>query len=245
MGGGPGEQRLNPAILYLHGGPGEAQSPFLREFLPWEEAFTVANWDQRGSGKTYGRNGPATTGMTMDQMVQDTIEVADHVRKRLGKKKIILVGQSWGAMLGVHVVKRRPDLFGAFVGTGQPVSWASSLLSVEHYAREQATTIGDQSALKALDQWRRTLPIKDLRRVAGSARWRMAPSDLQYLRTVQGPFVGDLPGGVTVATEATKSDDTAAWVAGGAFSIAQLTPLFVNFDAAKLGDRYALPMFVI
>ena len=91
---------MNPAILYLHGGPGEAQSPFLREFLPWEEAFTVANWDQRGSGKTYGRNGPATTGMTMDQMVQDTIEVADHVRKRLWKeedhpRRPILGGHAW------------------------------------------------------------------------------------------------------------------------------------------------------
>jgi proline iminopeptidase len=53
----------NPIILFLHGGPAEAESPFLREFVPWEQDFTVVNWDQRGSGKTYGKNGPTTPGM--------------------------------------------------------------------------------------------------------------------------------------------------------------------------------------
>jgi pimeloyl-ACP methyl ester carboxylesterase len=97
----------NPVILYLHGGPGEAQSPFLKEFTAWEAAFTVVNWDQRGPGKTFGHNGPSTPDMTLDQMTQDAIEVAHHALRRLGKRKIILVGQSWGAALGVHVVKRR------------------------------------------------------------------------------------------------------------------------------------------
>lgn len=33
-----GEDATKPAILYLHGGPGEAQSPFLDTFAPWEHA---------------------------------------------------------------------------------------------------------------------------------------------------------------------------------------------------------------
>lgn len=56
-----GSNANNPVILFLHGGPAEAQSPFLKEFLPWEQQFTVVNWDQRGSGKTYGKNGDATS----------------------------------------------------------------------------------------------------------------------------------------------------------------------------------------
>ncbi len=58
-----GDDRTNPVILFLHGGPANAQSPFLQEFEPWEKYFTVVNWDQRGSGKTFGKNGPATPGM--------------------------------------------------------------------------------------------------------------------------------------------------------------------------------------
>jgi len=230
-----GRDTANPAILYLHGGPAEAQSPFLDQFLPWEADFTVVNWDQRGSGKTYGKNGPSTPGMTMAQMTLDVIEIAEHARRRLGKRKMILVGQSWGAMLGVNVVRLRPDLFGAFVGTGQPVNWASSLLNVERYAREQATAAGDQAALKALDQ-AETLPIEDLRRVQGSARWRMAPSDLDYLK-IQGAFIGQPP--------LPSTGDVADWVAGGAFTIPKLAPTFLSFDVAKLGADFALPMFVI
>src|SRR5690242_9487553 len=52
-----GSDRANPALLYLHGGPGEAQSPFLDQFRPWLTDFTVVNWDQRGAGKTYEKNG--------------------------------------------------------------------------------------------------------------------------------------------------------------------------------------------
>jgi pimeloyl-ACP methyl ester carboxylesterase len=96
-----GRDTGNPAILYLHGGPSEAQSPFLGQFLPWEQDFTVANWDQRGAGKTYGRNGPSTPEMTLDRMVDDAIEVAEHVCGRLSQRKVILVGQSWGSFLGV------------------------------------------------------------------------------------------------------------------------------------------------
>ena len=229
-----GRDASNPAILYLHGGPAEAQSPFLKLFLPWEQDFTVANWDQRGSGKTYGRNGASTPDMTLDRMVEDAIEVAHHVRQRLGKRKIILVGQSWGAALGVHVVKRRPDLFGAFVGTGQPVTWASSLQNVERYARQQATVAGDQAALKALDD-AEALPLSDMRRIQGSARWRMGPRDLEYLK-IQGEFIGPAP---------PTTGDAADWVAGGAFSIPKLIPAIFGLDLPKLGDDFALPMFVI
>jgi pimeloyl-ACP methyl ester carboxylesterase len=228
-----GRDAANPAILYLHGGPGEAQSPFLKEFLPWEQDFTVVNWDQRGSGKTYGKNGPSTPDMTMDRMAQDAVELAEHVRKRLARRRIVLVGQSWGAALGVQVVKRRPDLFAAFVGTGLPVSWVSSLESTERYAREQATAAGDQAALKALEE-AQALPPNDLRRLNGSWRWRMAPSDLEYLK-LQGAFMGPAP----------QAGDVADWAAGGDFTRKKLLPAVFSLDITPLGYDFALPMFVI
>ena len=230
-----GRDAANPVILYLHGGPAEAQSPFLKEFLPWESEFTVVNWDQRGAGKTYGRNGPSTPDMTPEQLAADAVEVAEHVRRRLRKHKIILVGQSWGAALGVNVVKRRPDLFQAFVGTALPVSWASSLQGVERFARRRATGAGDQAALKALDQ-AEALPLSDLRRMQASARWRMAPSDLEYLK-IQGDFIGPPP--------PPKTGDAADWMAGSAFTIPKLLPAIVSLDITKLGYDFALPIVVV
>jgi len=118
-----GQNRENPIILILHGGPGIALSVMPRDYLwSWSERFTLVMWDQRGAGRTFGRSGPVSTDVTIDQMWRDGIELAEFVRARLHKKKIVLVGVSWGSDLGVRMVKSRPDLFYAYVGTGQSVN---------------------------------------------------------------------------------------------------------------------------
>jgi pimeloyl-ACP methyl ester carboxylesterase len=229
-----GQDAAKPVILFLHGGPAEAQSPFLDLFQPWETDFTVANWDQRGSGKTFGRNGPSTPGMTVDRMADDAIEVAEHVRRRMGKAKIVLVGQSWGAYLGLQTIRRRPELFSAFVGTGLSVSWKATVEDGERWARQQATAAGDRASLKALDD-SANLPLSDLRRLGAIARWRMSPTDLDYLK-IQGAFSGPTP---------PQTGDAADWVAGGAFTIPKLLPAIFDIDIHKLGMDYPLPIFVI
>lgn len=231
-----GEDARSPAILYLHGGPAEAQSPFLKEFVPWEKDFIVVNWDQRGSGKTFGKNGNATPDMTLDRMAKDAIEVADHARQRLGKKKVILVGQSWGAILGLAALQRRPDLFYAFVGTGQPVNWVLSIEDRERWARAQATAAGDTAAVKALDE-AVTLPATDDKRLAASHKWRMSASDFEYLKTVQGRFVGPDP--------SAPKGDAADWAAGAEFAGPKLWPVITNFDARTLSRDLPVPFFVI
>ena len=74
------------------------------------EAFTVVQWDQRGSGRTCGKNGPSLAPtITIERMAQDGVELAELLLKTLQKNKIILVGHSWGSILGVFMVKARPD----------------------------------------------------------------------------------------------------------------------------------------
>src|SRR5882762_8894706 len=83
-----GDDRNNPVVLFLHGGPGAAMSPFADAMLGgWEKNFTLVQWDQRGAGRTYGKSGPliAPT-MTIERMVQDGIEVAGYLAKHLNKK---------------------------------------------------------------------------------------------------------------------------------------------------------------
>ena len=147
-----GRSGANPVMLFLHGGPGEAMSPFPEVFRPYEDDFTVAVWDQRGSGKTYARSGgDKTPGMELEQFIRDGIEMAEALRARYGKSKIMLCGHSWGAALGLYVAQRRPDLFHVFVGTGQPVSNALAIPSDERHARAVLTARGDAAALKKLD----------------------------------------------------------------------------------------------
>ena len=94
----------------------------MRRHLPdLEEHFIVVTWDQRGAGKSYDELDPTST-YTLEHAVDDTIAVTNHLRDRFGQDKIYLLGQSWGTTLGVLAVQRRPDLFEAFIGTGQMVS---------------------------------------------------------------------------------------------------------------------------
>ncbi|HET6463075.1 MAG TPA: alpha/beta hydrolase, partial [Candidatus Krumholzibacteria bacterium] len=49
-----GDNPSNPILLFVHGGPGSPMMPLAWTFQrPWEEFFTVVQWDQRGAGKTF------------------------------------------------------------------------------------------------------------------------------------------------------------------------------------------------
>jgi pimeloyl-ACP methyl ester carboxylesterase len=147
-----GDDRENPVVLFLHGGPGDALSPFADAmFRGWEKDFTLVQWDQRGAGRTYGKSGPSIEPtMTVERMVQDGIEVAEFLTKHLNKKKIIVEGGSWGSILGIYMVHARPDLFYAYVGRAQMVNERKN--ESASYARvlELARAAGDQQAITAL-----------------------------------------------------------------------------------------------
>jgi pimeloyl-ACP methyl ester carboxylesterase len=130
-----GDDRKNPVLLYVHGGPGTTISPVSSLLRPWEKYFTVVMWDQRDAGKTFVRNG-AVREMSLARVALDGIELADFLRHHLGKPKIIVLGHSWGTMVGVRMVHDRPDLFSAYVGTGQVVSIAEK--EAINYARTMA-----------------------------------------------------------------------------------------------------------
>lgn len=59
---------------------------------------------------------------TLDGAVDDTIALVEQLRTRFDEQKVYLLGESWGSTLGVLAVQRRPDLFHAYIGSGQMVS---------------------------------------------------------------------------------------------------------------------------
>jgi pimeloyl-ACP methyl ester carboxylesterase len=129
-----GQDRNNPVLLILHGGPGDVTSPWgYVYFHDWEKYFTVVQWDQRGAGKTLEKSGESIAStMTIDRMVQDGIEVSAYLRQHLNKEKIVLVGHSWGSLLGLLMAKAKPEFFSAFVGTGQVPSSSTEANVVAH-----------------------------------------------------------------------------------------------------------------
>jgi proline iminopeptidase len=144
-----GNDRRNPVLLVLHGGPGYVETPLSWWYgRGWEEYFTVVEWDQRGSGKTYLLNDPKAVAPTMTpaQFNRDTDEMVAWLRKDLGKQKIFVWGHSWGSYLGLELARRHPEWLYAYVGTGQitnsPESerrgWAFSMAAARQAHNEQA-----------------------------------------------------------------------------------------------------------
>lgn len=110
-----------PILLYLSGGPGQSDLAYSRVLLEGLTSdFLVVGWDQRGTGKSYPAFDPRT--LTLDRAVADTVELADFLRTRYGQQQVILLGESWGSLLGVLAAERAPDRFQAFVGSGQMVN---------------------------------------------------------------------------------------------------------------------------
>jgi len=164
-----GEDRKNPGLLFLHGGPGDATNPWgYAAFRSWLKYFTVVQWDQRDAGRTYGRNGASA--ITIERMVLDGVELSGMLAKKLGKDKIVLVGHSWGSILGVFMAKARPDLFYAFVGTGQ-VADPSRNCAVAYAALiGRASRDGNSRALQELNEVGPP-PYKDGKDFAVQRKW--------------------------------------------------------------------------
>lgn len=115
-----GKKMGNPILLFVHGGPGSPYSMFNPLISYWEEHFTVVQWDQRGSGKTYRKNKKNYQDtMTFNQIANDGIELVEYLCSTLKQKKIVLIGSSLGSLIGMLMIKERPDLFFAYVGTDQ------------------------------------------------------------------------------------------------------------------------------
>lgn len=148
-----GDSSANPVILFLHGGPGNPLSPYADAIYgAWEKDFTLVQWDQRGAGRTYGHSRPAAdAALSLERMRDDGIQLAEYLIRHLGQRKIILMGGSWGSILGVEMAKARPELFYAYVGASQMVSARENLAASYARTLELVRAAGDQATLSKLE----------------------------------------------------------------------------------------------
>ena len=125
----------NPILLFLHGG---IPFYFLTKKYPTglEDYFSVVWWEQRGSGISYSSNIPPES-LTLEQMISDTKEVTNYLRKRFGQDKIYLMAHSGGTFIGMHVAARAPELYHAYIGVGQMTDqFNSERLAYDYMLRE-------------------------------------------------------------------------------------------------------------
>ena len=145
-----GRDTAKPVLLFLHGGPGDAQAPMSRYYnAALEEHFVVVNWDQRGAGRSFSSDtDPAS--LTEEQLLADGHELTGKLRERFGGRKILLAGHSWGSYLGMRLAHRHPEDYAAYVGIGQVANQRESEAQSYQFVLRRARETNSSKALEQL-----------------------------------------------------------------------------------------------
>jgi pimeloyl-ACP methyl ester carboxylesterase len=145
-----GANPANPVVLYLNGGPGQSDLALSRVLLaPLHQDFTVVGWDQRGAGKSYASLDSET--LDLEAIVSDTIELTNYLRDRFQQDKIYLLTESWGSIPGVLAAQRHPELYHAYIGSGQMVSVRATDTIIYQDLQVYAQSRGDTELLNKLE----------------------------------------------------------------------------------------------
>jgi pimeloyl-ACP methyl ester carboxylesterase len=144
------EDAGNPLVLFLHGGPGTSQlTSNRRDTRGLEKYFTVVNWDQRAAGKSYGAiHDPAR--MNISQFVADTRELTVYLLEKFHQDRLVLVGHSWGTVIGALAVSRYPELYSCYVGISQIGNMAEGEAASYRWTLDQARKHNKRRAVDAL-----------------------------------------------------------------------------------------------
>lgn len=107
-----------PVILFLHGGPGMSEAAFgytLKEMF--KDTCTLVFYDQRGAGRTLQNNPKAHP--TLDFLLEDLHDTIKYLQTRYLTKKVIILGHSWGTVLGSIYALQHPENVSLYIGVGQ------------------------------------------------------------------------------------------------------------------------------
>ena len=140
-----------PVLLFLHGGPGVVnRHSILSSHLDLLDSFTIATWDQRGTGGSYYN--VSNDSLTIKQLVEDAKEVVEYLCKIFNKEKIFVIGGSWGSLLGIRLAYAYPEKIAAFVGFGQFVNGAKNEEISYQFTLDGAKQANDLEAIRQLEK---------------------------------------------------------------------------------------------
>jgi pimeloyl-ACP methyl ester carboxylesterase len=239
-----GKDKANPILIVVHGGPGTPEMAMSWTYQRgWEDYFTVVQWDQRGTGKTYRLNDPADVEGTfsIERMRDDLIEVIDFTRARLGQEKVVLLGHSWGTVIGLKASLARPDAVSVYIASGQVVNMRRN---------EQVGYDGTLAAAKADDNAEAIADLEalapypgpgllTLERIGAQRNWLIHYGGTAAYRDNMDPWFR----AIKLAPEYSE-DDRKTYDTGGLIALEALLPELTEIDFDPVNES-PVPVFML
>ncbi len=143
----------SPVLLLLGGGPGIPEY-FLEQEYPsgLADEFVVCYLEYRGTSLSY-MSGMDTGTMTLEQYVDDVVDVTNYLSERFGQEKIYLMGHSFGTYIGLNAVHQHPELYHSYIAMAQVTNARESEILAFNYMLEQYKTIGNKEMIKRFEEY--------------------------------------------------------------------------------------------
>ncbi|BAU52714.1 Proline iminopeptidase [Mucilaginibacter gotjawali] len=135
-----GKDRTKPLFLFITGGPGsEGIYKENQSYLHLlKQHFVVVTWDQRNCGQTLKLN-PSPVKLTVKLYENDTHELVSALLKQFHQKKMVIMGWSWGTVLGFYMADKHPDQVYAYLAVSPAVNqWESERISLKELKQRAA-----------------------------------------------------------------------------------------------------------
>jgi pimeloyl-ACP methyl ester carboxylesterase len=236
-----GKNERNPVLLYLHGG---VPDHFLKDRYPTglEEIFTVIWWEQRGSGLSFHPN-MVPESLNPEQLVSDTLELTNYLRKRFGQEKIYLMGRSGGTFFGIQAAARAPELYHAYIAVAQITNQLESERLAHRYMLARYKDEGNHKMAQRLEDGSVgvTVPLPDAYlKVRDVAMHELGVGTTHDMKSVfTDMFLRSL-----LHREYTLSEKINLW-RGKLFSGSQLWNQQLSTDITKKVTRLEVPVYFL
>lgn len=247
-----GEHVDNPVIIFIHGGPASPMSyaaPYYQQGL--EDDYTIINYDQRGCGRTYYANSQNSGEMaTADLLEEDLDGLVEYAREKFGQDKVILMGHSWGTVLGTRYITEHPDKISAYVGISQITSLYQDKIQVSRQALEIAEATDSEDAARLKECIRKMEQVKEysefnlqdlMESVTLSAKYLKAEGEISGLHQIwigiSSPMMN-----LTDVKWFLKQSDTASFFA---MEKEVMDYAFFGFNIRDYGCEYQVPVYYI
>lgn len=234
-----GLSQSNPALILLHGGPGASEAALFRHYNSvLERHFLVIYWEQRGAGRSFHADIPPES-MTIDRFVRDLDEVVELVKRRFGADKVILLGHSWGTVLGTVYAARHAEKVAAYVGVAQMANVPRARRLAYEFALSEARKRGNTAALSELENIGPP-PYASVDHLLTVGTWVERFGGMNHAGLSTGKLIW-----AALGTDEANLIDLVKFGRGNRFSLEQLEDEISQLDLSAQYRSFAVPMFFL